>query len=165
MNRIRRKPTSCSTVPGSSSSRSCHCATLLPFRLSFPSIHFLSSSFSFFYSLLPFLLVLLLLSQTALSFPFNLCFHRIDSPLPYFGDTWFPCVILTMPSFYKLSFPCGTWSPCSLLCGIHHPHGSSCDRHDAMWHHATCYPAICSFHFEISEIPTISEFNVILQGN
>ena len=51
MNRSRRKPTSCSTVPGSSLSRSTHCETLLPFPLSFSSLLFLSSSFFFFFLL------------------------------------------------------------------------------------------------------------------
>ena len=51
MNRSRRKPTSCSTVLGSSPSRSTHCATLLPFPLSFPSLPFLSSSFFFSFHL------------------------------------------------------------------------------------------------------------------
>ena len=53
MNWSRRKPTSCSTCPSSSPSRFAHCATLLSFPLSFPFLHFLSSSF-FFSFLLPF---------------------------------------------------------------------------------------------------------------
>ena len=120
MNQSRKKPTSCTIVSSSSPSRSTHYATLLPFPLSFPSLPFFSSSFAFFF--LSFLSFPLCSSspKLLLSFPFNLPFHRIDSPLPYFGDTRFPCVILTMPSLYKLSFPCDTWSPCSFPCGIYH---------------------------------------------
>ena len=54
MNRSRKKPTSCSAVPGSSPSKSAYFMTLLPFPLSFSSPHFLSSSF-FFSFLLSFL--------------------------------------------------------------------------------------------------------------
>ena len=55
MNRSTRKPTSYSIVLGSSPSGSAHCMILLPFPLSFPYLPFLSSSFSFFFSLIPFL--------------------------------------------------------------------------------------------------------------
>ena len=58
MNRSRRKPISCSAIPGSSPSVFAYCATLLPFPLSFPSLPFsfflifllFSSSFPFFFS-------------------------------------------------------------------------------------------------------------------
>ena len=102
MSRGMRKPTSCSAVPSSSPSESAHCATLLPFPLSFPSLPFLSSSF-FFPFLLPFRFSFSL-------FLFLFCFFfspiLVSSPLsprtPYL-PLWIFFSLSSLLSFYPSS--------------------------------------------------------------
>ena len=89
MNRSRRKPTSCSSVLGSSPSGSAHCTTLLHFPLSFPSLPFPSSSFFF-----PFLIPFRFLFSPCLCF-FFLSYSGFLSSLP----------MHTLPSSYAFSFP------------------------------------------------------------
>ena len=113
MNWSRRKPTSCSAVPGSSSSESSQCATLFPFPFSFPSLPFLSSSFffSFLLSFFPFLF-------------FPPFFFSFPAP-PSFSYELF-----VTSHLYKILIPCKlTHMACHVSCKDMH-----CDTWLAMCH-------------------------------
>ena len=155
MNPSRRKPTSCSVVPGSSLFGPSHYAKLLHFSsfLSLSSFFFLprfSSSFPFFFS-----------TCFCLSFFFSLLFwFPLLSPctpsLP-FPFSLFPFFSLFFYFLHRILFPLNlVWDQVvvthALMCHpltlspMHEAMWSytwpSCHGRRAMWHYATCHHAI-----------------------
>ena len=178
MNRSRRKPTSCSVVPGSSPSRPAHCTTLLPFFLiPFPLFLFLSSSFFFFLSIFLFYLFLFVFFFS-LIFWFPLLSPRTPSlPFPF---SLFPFFSLFFYFLHRILFPLNlVWDQVvvthALMCHpltlspMHEAMWShtwpSCHGRGAMWHYATCHHAIRPFCLKIREILTFSESSAIRLGN
>ena len=190
-----RKPTSCSAVPGSLPSGSAHCATLLPFSLSFSSLPPLSSflffSFLFLHFSFPFLpfsshFLLLLFSlpppspccsphELKLSSP---CSTNIPCEALYIGfkramhvDTWHAmCHTHGLPCVthmaYHVSHMLAFAMHCDTWLSMCHSHGLPCVTTWFSMSHPHGSPCVARHAFpRIREIPTISEFNKIQLGN